>query len=111
MKAFVMKEIGNVGFLEKSIPEAGPYDAIVKTNVALVCTSDSNTVHGAIGQRSNLTLGHEAMGTVYKVGSHVKIFKPGDSVSRCHNSRLERRCFTRRSSIPIWTTAGRMEIF
>ena len=81
MKAFIMKEIGAVGFFEKPIPEVGPYDVIVKTDVALVCTSDSHTVHGAIGQRSNLTLGHEAMGTVYKVGSHVKIFKSGDRVS------------------------------
>lgn len=60
MKAFVMKEIDNVAFMEKSVPEAGPYYAIVKTNVALVCTSDSHTVHRAIGQRKNLTLGHEA---------------------------------------------------
>ena len=81
MKAFVMKEIDSVAFVEKPIPEAGPYDAIVKTNVALVCTSDSHTVHGAIGQRKDLTLGHEATGTVYKVGSHVKLFKPGDRVS------------------------------
>ena len=81
MKAFVMKEIGQVAFLEKPIPDVGPYDAVVKTKVALVCTSDSHTVHGAIGQRKDLTLGHEAMGIVFKVGSHVKIFKPGDRVS------------------------------
>jgi threonine dehydrogenase-like Zn-dependent dehydrogenase len=37
--------------------------------------------HGAIGQRKDITLGHEATGTVYKVGSHVKLFKPGDRVS------------------------------
>jgi isopropanol dehydrogenase (NADP+) len=81
MKAFVMKEIGSVGFMEKPLPEAGPYEAIVKTKVALVCTSDSHTVHGAIGQRTNITLGHEATGTVYKVGSQVKLFKPGDRVA------------------------------
>lgn len=28
MKAFVMKEIGGVGFMEKPIPEAGPNDAL-----------------------------------------------------------------------------------
>jgi threonine dehydrogenase-like Zn-dependent dehydrogenase len=81
MKAFVMKEIGSVGFMEKPIPEAGPYDAIIKTSAALVCTSDSHTVRGAIGQRSNITLGHEAVGTVFKVGSHIKLFKPGDRVA------------------------------
>ena len=81
MKAFVMKEIGTVGFMEKPIPEAGPYDVIVKTTAALVCTSDSHTVRGAIGQRKDITLGHEAVGTVFKVGSHVKLFKPGDRVA------------------------------
>lgn len=80
MKAFVMKSIGQVGFMEKSIPQAGPDDAIVKTTRALICTSDSHTVGGAIGPRENLTLGHEAVGIVHEVGSNVKLFKPGDRV-------------------------------
>src|SRR3979411_766923 len=80
MKAFVMKAIGQVGFMEKPIPHAGPDDAIVKTTRALICTSDSYTVGGAIGPRENLTLGHEAVGIVYEVGSNVKLFKPGDRV-------------------------------
>jgi threonine dehydrogenase-like Zn-dependent dehydrogenase len=80
MKAFVMKSIGQVGFMEKPIPQAGPDDAIVKTTRALICTSDSHTVGGAIGPRENLTLGHEAVGIVHEVGSNVKLFKPGDRV-------------------------------
>ncbi|MGH3302918.1 MAG: hypothetical protein ACRDOK_14775 [Streptosporangiaceae bacterium] len=31
--------------------------------MALICTSDSHTVDGGIGQRHNLTLGHEAVGS------------------------------------------------
>ncbi len=80
MKTFVMKAIGQVGFMEKPIPHAGPDDAIIKTTRALICTSDSHTVGGAIGPRENLTLGHEAVGIVYEVGSNVKLFKPGDRV-------------------------------
>jgi threonine dehydrogenase-like Zn-dependent dehydrogenase len=80
MKAFVMKSIGQVGFMEKPIPKAGPDDAIIKTTRALICTSDSHTVNGAIGPRENLTLGHEAIGVVHEVGSNVKLFKPGDRV-------------------------------
>jgi threonine dehydrogenase-like Zn-dependent dehydrogenase len=80
MKAFVMKSLGQVGFMEKPIPKPGPDDVIVKTTKALICTSDSHTVHGAIGPRENLTLGHEAVGIVYEVGSNVKLFKPGDRV-------------------------------
>jgi threonine dehydrogenase-like Zn-dependent dehydrogenase len=80
MKAFVMKSIGQVGFMEKPIPKAGPDDAIIKTTRALICTSDSHTVGGAIGPRENLTLGHEAIGVVHEVGGNVKLFKPGDRV-------------------------------
>src|SRR5712671_1293587 len=80
MKTFVMKSLHNVGFMDKPIPKAGPNDAIVKTTKALICTSDSHTVHGAIGPRENLTLGHEAVGVVHEVGSEVTLFKRGDRV-------------------------------
>ena len=80
MRAFVMVSLDHVGFMDKPIPRPGPNDAIVKTTRALVCTSDSHTVHGAIGPRENLTLGHEAVGVVHAVGSEVKYFKPGDRV-------------------------------
>lgn len=80
MKAFVMKEIGQVGFMDKPMPKPGPDDAIVRTTKALICTSDSHTVGGGIGQRHNLTLGHEAVGVVHEVGSEVEVFHPGDRV-------------------------------
>jgi threonine dehydrogenase-like Zn-dependent dehydrogenase len=80
MKSFVMNAIDRVGFMEKPIPKAGPADAIVKTTTALICTSDSHTVHGAIGPRENLTLGHEAVGIVHEVGPHVRRLKAGDRV-------------------------------
>jgi threonine dehydrogenase-like Zn-dependent dehydrogenase len=80
MKAFVMKALDRVGFADKPIPKAGPNDAIIKTTRAMICTSDAHTVHGAIGPRENLTLGHEAVGVVHEIGSEVKRFKPGDRV-------------------------------
>lgn len=80
MRAFVMNGIDHVSYTEKPVPTAGPNDAIVKTTRALVCTSDAHTVHGAIGPRENLTLGHEAVGVVSAVGSEVRLFKPGDRV-------------------------------
>src|SRR5258708_6807503 len=80
MKAFVMKSMGQVGFVEKPTPLPDPTDAVVKTTRALICTSDSHTVRGAIGPRENLTLGHEAVGVVHAVGHLVKQFQPGDRV-------------------------------
>ena len=75
-----MKEIGRVGFMDKPIPTPGPNDAVVRTTRALICTSDSHTVHGGIGPRTDLTLGHEGVGVVHEVGSEVRVFKPGDRV-------------------------------
>lgn len=80
MKAFVMREIGSVGFMDKPVPEPGPTDAVVRTTKALICTSDSHTVQGGIGPRTNLTLGHEGVGVVHAVGAEVKDFRPGDRV-------------------------------
>src|SRR5580704_8955025 len=80
MKAFVMQGLDRVGFAEKPVPEPGPNDAIIRTTRALICTSDAHTVHGAIGPRDNLTLGHEAVGIVHQVGGQVRRFKSGDRV-------------------------------
>jgi isopropanol dehydrogenase (NADP+) len=77
MKAFVMKRIGEVGFWEKPVPEPGPNDAVIRTTRALICTSDTHTVAGGIGERTNLTLGHEAVGVVAKLGREVRGFKEG----------------------------------
>lgn len=81
MKAFVMKKIGETGWIEKEIPEIGHKDALVRPIAVSPCTSDVHTVWaGAIGERCNMTLGHEGVGIVEKVGSDVKDFKPGDRV-------------------------------
>jgi isopropanol dehydrogenase (NADP+) len=81
MRAFVMHRIGEVGFAEKRFPEdPGPNGAIVRTTHGLVCTSDVHTVGGAIGEKENLTLGHEACGVVARVGSEVEHVKEGDRV-------------------------------
>jgi len=81
MDAFVMEEIGEIGSAEKDVPDAGPTDAVVRPTKGLVCTSDVHTVHGAIGERENLTLGHEIVGVVETVGEDVDVFAPGDRVA------------------------------
>lgn len=82
MKTFVMHSLGNVGFMEKAVPaDPGPNGAIIKTTKALICTSDSHTVAGAIGERHDLTLGHEGVGIVYKLGREVRSVREGDRVA------------------------------
>lgn len=81
MKGFAMLSINNVGWIEKERPVASPYDAIVRPLAISPCTSDIHTVfEGAIGDRHDMILGHEAVGEIVEVGSEVKEFKVGDRV-------------------------------
>lgn len=81
MKGFAMLKIGEIGWIEKEKPKIGPKDAIVKPTVVSPCTSDVHTVwSGAIGERTNMILGHEAVGVIEEVGELVKDFKKGDRV-------------------------------
>ena len=80
-KGFAMKRLNEIGWVEKEVPECGPLDAIIKPTCVSPCTSDIHTVwEGAIGDRRDMVLGHEAVGEVVEVGSHVTKFKPGDRV-------------------------------
>ncbi len=84
MKCFVMRGIGEVAVMDKPIPRPGPFDAVVRTTAALICTSDTHTVAGAIGDRKDLTLGHESVGVIHELGEAVKaegMFRVGQRVA------------------------------
>ncbi len=81
MKGFAMLSIGKTGWIEKERPVCGPADAICRPIALAPCTSDVHTVWaGALGDRHELILGHEAVGEIVEVGSLVKDFKIGDRV-------------------------------
>ena len=81
MKGFAMKKIGEVGWVEKARPACGPMDAICKPLAIAICTSDVHTVwEGAVGERTDMILGHECCAEVVEVGELVKDFKTGDRV-------------------------------
>ena len=65
MKAFAMLGLNRVGWIEKPRPSCGPLDAIVRPIAVSPCTSDVHTVfEGALGDRRDMILGHEAVGEV-----------------------------------------------
>ena len=81
MKGFAMLAPGSVGFIEKAVPDISPLDTLVRPLAVSPCTSDIHTVYeGALGERHDMILGHEAVGVIEKVGSLVRDFKPGDRV-------------------------------
>uniref|UniRef100_A0A8C7BXF0 Sorbitol dehydrogenase n=1 Tax=Neovison vison TaxID=452646 RepID=A0A8C7BXF0_NEOVI len=67
------------------IPEPGPNEVLLKMHSVGICGSDVHYwQHGRIGDfivEKPMVLGHEASGTVVKVGSLVKHLKPGDRVA------------------------------
>ena len=81
MKAYAMRKIGEAGWIEKERPLCGPLDAVCRPLAVAACTSDVHTLwEGAIGERTDMVLGHECCAEVVEVGSLVKDFRPGDRV-------------------------------
>ncbi|WP_316667253.1 NAD(P)-dependent alcohol dehydrogenase [uncultured Propionibacterium sp.] len=81
MKSYAMLRIGEAGWIEKEDPRCGPLDAICRPIALAPCSSDIHTVYeGGIGERHDMTLGHEGVGEVVEVGALVGDFKVGDRV-------------------------------
>lgn len=81
MRGYAMLGIGKTGWIEKERPKCGPLDAIVRPIAISPCTSDVHTVwEGAIGERTDMILGHEAVGEVVETGALVTDIKVGDRV-------------------------------
>ena len=83
MKALVYQKEHTLGLERRPIPEVvNPTDCVVRVALASVCTSDVHIREGFIPRAvPGTALGHEYVGTVYKVGNRVKRFKPGDRVA------------------------------
>lgn len=82
MKAFVLKKQREVAFIEKEIPTiADEHGALLKPVAVSPCTSDVHTILYGSPKRENLTLGHECVAYVLKVGKDVQDFREGDLVA------------------------------
>jgi threonine dehydrogenase-like Zn-dependent dehydrogenase len=85
MFSVAVLEPGKVAVVEVPKPEPGPYEAVVRSKVSLICNAtDRKLVQGhfpGIGtDRYPLLLGHECVGVVESVGEKVRSFTPGDHV-------------------------------
>ncbi|MGW0206972.1 zinc-binding dehydrogenase [Streptomyces sp. NPDC003233] len=76
-----MRNVGEVAVVDKRVPEPGPNEAVVRTTTAMICSSDVHTVRGAIPVASDVTLGHEAVGTIHALGSAVEGLTEGERVA------------------------------
>jgi alcohol dehydrogenase len=78
MKAAMFVSSGRIELREKPIPEIGPDDALLRVTTTTICGTDIHIRKGEYAVAPGLTVGHEPVGIIEKLGSAVKGFKEGD---------------------------------
>lgn len=83
MLAYTYQDKGIFKLTEKEKPQIiNSQDAIVKVTMSSICTSDLHIKHGYVPKaKVGITIGHEMVGIVEKIGTDVKNVKIGDRVT------------------------------
>jgi len=80
MKAAIFVEPGRVVLDEKPVPDVGPLDALVRITTTTICGTDVHILKGEYPVAKGLTIGHEPVGVIEKLGSAVKGYREGQRV-------------------------------
>ncbi len=80
MKAAVFVEPGRIVLEEKPIPSVGPLDALIRVTTTTICGSDVHILKGEYPVARGLTIGHEPVGIIEKLGSSVVGYHEGQRV-------------------------------
>ena len=80
MKAAVFVEKNRIVLEDKPIPEVGPLDALVRITTTTICGTDVHILKGEYPVAKGLTVGHEPVGIIEKLGSSVVGFSEGQRV-------------------------------
>ena len=80
MKAAIFVEPGRIVLDDKPIPDVGPLDALVRITTTTICGTDVHILKGEYPVRRGLTVGHEPVGIIEKLGSAVEGYREGQRV-------------------------------
>lgn len=80
MKAAIFIEPGRIVLGEKPIPDVGPLDALIRVTTTTICGTDVHILKGEYPVASGLTIGHEPVGIIEKLGSAVEGYTEGQRV-------------------------------
>lgn len=80
MKAAVFIEPGRIELVDKPIPPVGPNDALVRITTTTICGTDVHILKGEYPVAKGLTIGHEPVGIIEKLGSNVQGYQEGQRV-------------------------------
>jgi threonine dehydrogenase-like Zn-dependent dehydrogenase len=80
MKVAAFMEPGRIVLDEKPLPEIGALDALIRVTTTTICGTDVHILRGEYPVRPGLTVGHEPVGVIEKLGSAVKGYREGQRV-------------------------------
>jgi len=80
MRAAVFVERGRIDIREKPIPDVGPNDALIRITTTTICGTDVHILKGEYPVAAGLTIGHEPVGVIDKLGSAVSGYAEGQRV-------------------------------
>lgn len=80
MKAAVFIEKNRIVLQDKTIPEIGPLDALLRITTTTICGTDVHILRGEYPVARGLTVGHEPVGVIEKLGAQVKGYVEGERV-------------------------------
>ncbi|MCB5185583.1 NAD(P)-dependent alcohol dehydrogenase [Methylobacillus gramineus] len=80
MKAAVFIAPGQIVLEEKPIPEIGPLDALIRITTTTICGTDVHILKGEYPVAPGLTVGHEPVGIIERLGTSVSGFSQGQRV-------------------------------
>lgn len=80
MKAAIFVEPNRIVLDEKPIPDVGPLDALIRITTTTICGTDVHILKGEYPVASRLTVGHEPVGVIEKLGAAVEGYREGQRV-------------------------------
>ncbi|MDP3082172.1 MAG: NAD(P)-dependent alcohol dehydrogenase [Rubrivivax sp.] len=80
MKAAIFIEPGRIEIADKPVPAVGPNDALVRITTTTICGTDVHILKGEYPVAKGLTVGHEPVGVIEKLGSAVQGYTEGQRV-------------------------------
>jgi L-iditol 2-dehydrogenase len=82
MQALVLENYRDLQIRDVPDPEIGPRDVLIEVKACGICGSDVHGFDGSSGRRiPPLIMGHEAAGTIAKIGAEVHSYRLGDRVT------------------------------
>ncbi|MFC4625371.1 NAD(P)-dependent alcohol dehydrogenase [Daeguia caeni] len=80
MKAAVFVEKNRIVLEDKPVPDVGPLDALIRITTTTICGTDIHILKGEYPVEKGLTIGHEPVGIIEKLGSAVTGYQEGQRV-------------------------------